>query len=245
MIWRTFDGTFLSHTANLPKVRPWMGGEGEIDLRPAALDPRNVFLQHSAGGFTVMPLYEGVYECHTIFQPLTSPKVILAAILEAQEYMFARTDCEMILTKVPENNVGASWLADHSGFQYSFRRDEAWPGGVGVSYRKLPLDTWVASCSTVAEQGRAFHELIEGAKRARGSSLQAHPQDEAHDRAVGATVLMIKAGNTIKGVNHYNKWAIFAGYAQAQLLSEQPVIVDVHDAIMGMTNGQMEVLQCR
>jgi hypothetical protein len=122
---------------------------------------------------------------------------------------------------------------------------EAWGGGGGVAYLKLTLDTWVGACSTVAEQGRGFHELIEAAKKAKGSTLPAHPHDEAHDRAVGATVSMIKAGNTIKGVNHYNKWAIFAGYAQIELLSEQPVIVDVKDAVLGLRDGQMEVLQCR
>lgn len=245
MIKRTFDGEFLTRVANIEAVRPLLGGEGPIDLKPAVADPRNVVLQSGRGGFMFMPLYEGVYEVHSIFLPSMNGMRVAADMKQAREYMFVRTDCQELLTKVPETNKGAGWLADQAGFQEIDRRADAWPGGAAVSYRKLTLDTWVASCSTVAEQGRGFHGLLESAKKASGSELPTHPDDEAHDRAVGATVLMIKAGNTIKGVNHFNKWAIFHGYRQIELLSEQPVIVDAGDAILGLSDGQMEVLQCR
>jgi hypothetical protein len=193
----------------------------------------------------VMPLYEGVYECHTIYPPLVNAKIVVREMREAMAYMFLQTDCQCILTKVPDVNTGAAHLAKLGGFVEDFYRKDAWTGGGGVSYQKLPLDAWARTCSTVGEQGRMFHELLEAHKKIQNSHLPEHPQDEAHDRAVGAAVAMIRAGNTIKGVNHYNKWAIFAGYAQITLLSEQPVIVDVGDAVMGLRNGDLEVLQCR
>jgi hypothetical protein len=223
-----------------------LGGEDAIDLIPAAMDPRNIFLtDNHEGGFAVMPLYEGHYECHTIFPPMVNPKIVVRQMREAMEYMFLHTDCECILTKVPDVNLGAVHLAKLGGFAEDFRREGAWAGGTGVSYQKLPLDAWARTCSTVAEQGRMFHELLENTKKTQGSEKPEHPHDEAHDRAVGTAVAMIRLGNTIKGINHYNKWAIFAGYAQITLLSEQPVIVDVGDAVMGLRDGQLEVLQCR
>jgi len=249
MITRTFDGRELTSIANDPLVRPLLGGEGEVDLVPFASIPRNfVFMLERSmlpGGWLLSPLYDGHYEAHTVMTVGANPRQVARGMNEVIEYMFLRTDCETILTKVPDSNAGAAWLAKYAGFELAFHRNDAWGPEVGISYMKLPLDRWAAACSTVLDEGRKFHELLEQAKNAMGSELPVHPEDEAHDRAVGACVAMIKSGNTIKGINYYNKWAAFAGYGQTQLLSEQPVVVDIGDAILGLTNGEVEILQCR
>jgi hypothetical protein len=245
LIRRTFNGHRFTLIVNQPDVRPLMGGEGELDLIPAALDPKNVFLEGERGGFAVMPLYEGVYECHTIFPSMVNAREVVREMREAMAYMFLETDCQEIKTKVPFVNEGAIHLAKLGGFVEEFHREGAWAGGTGVSYQKLPLDAWARTCSTVAEQGRMFHGLLEARKRANGSELPTHPEDSAHDIVVGTSVAMIKAGNLVKGVNHYNKWAIFAGYGQITIVSENPPIVDIGDAVMGLRNGELEVLQCR
>jgi hypothetical protein len=56
---------------------------------------------------------------------------------------------------------------------------------------------------------------------------------------------MIRAGNAEKGVEFYNRWARFAGYALIFAVSLQPVVIDVVDAVVGLGPEGMEVLLCR
>lgn len=237
---RTYDGALLTELANVPVMRALLGGEGDIDLVPAVADVRNyTFLSDVyKGGVMLAPLWPGAYEAHTINEVGASPRAILGFECEVRDYMFRCTDCEELYTKVLDDSKGAGWLTIHIGFQLVRERN-------GVSYWKLDLDTWARACSTTHEQGQSFHVLLESAKRAAGSALPAHPEDPDHDCAVGAAIQMIRSGNTIKGVNFYNKWAIFAGYGQITLLSEQPLMIDVQDAVMGLNDGEVEVLQCR
>ena len=72
-----------------------------------------------------------------------------------------------------------------------------------------------------------------------------HPENEAHNRAVGAAVLMMQAGNPIKAINTYNAWAAFAQYEQIKLISLNPVVIDMHDAVLELDGDDMEILLCR
>lgn len=49
MITETRNATFLNKVANDPDVRPWLLGEGELDLGPLLADPANYGLQCEAG----------------------------------------------------------------------------------------------------------------------------------------------------------------------------------------------------
>lgn len=246
---RTFRSLELDFWANNPNVRPLLGGEGEIDLSGVVANPANFTFTSEIGGIILIRLYgddySAAYEAHSIFRPYSSPRRVLGIMRQVIDYMFTETDCALICTKVADNNPGAAWLAEKGHFVREAHRKDAWAPGVGTSYMKLPLDRWPDLCSTATEQGRAFHALLEAAKRVEGSILPDHPEDAAHDAAVGASILMIKAGNVVKGINFYNKWASFAGYGAIALISEQPVVVDVRDAIVGLVNGRLEVLQCR
>ena len=96
------------------------------------------------------------------------------------------------------------------------------------------------------QAGQDFHELLEEAKTHADSPLPTHDDDPAHDRAVGAAVMMCQRGQARKGVVLYNVWAAAAGYEQVKLLSEAPPVVDILDAIVGLNNaGELEVLSCR
>lgn len=246
MVTRTLDGTIFTQVANHETVRPLMGGSGYLNLMPAVADPNNYsFMVDENGGFIVMPLYEGVYEVHTVYKNNGSALKMVREMKRCRDYMFTETLAEALLTKVADDNAGAIWLAEQCGFQEVFWREAAWSPLVGLSYRKLDLDRWTNICSTLEGQGRAFHEILERAKLQAGSEVPVHVDDAVHDRAVGAAVAMIKAGNVIKGVNTYNRWAVFAGYAPVSIISLQPVVVDIMDAVMGLNNGDVEVIQCR
>lgn len=227
---RTLDGAFLTLIANNPCVRPWLGGSGPIDrLNALAADPANVVLEGESGGFVCEKLDAGLYEAHSIFLPASREAPKLAQ--EGFRYLFTATDCLEVVTKVPANNRRAHGLARWCGFQETFKRAGVWDG-CDLSYRSLAFDRWKARDPELPSHGEWFHALLEAAKRAQGSQLPIHADDEAHGRAVGAAVLMIRAGNAAKAVWTYNRWAAFAGYAKIQMISQNPVLLDVGDAIV-------------
>lgn len=244
---RTLDVGFLNDVANDPAVRPHIGGEGPIDLAGLATNVDNyLFLAPGCGGFVVQNIYDTRYECHSMFLPHSAPDTIRTLMQDSQQYMFACTNCEELVTKVPEGNVSALGLARVGGFAEIYRSGPVSEvGGKTVSHRSLTLDKWARLCSAAREAGQQFHEMLDGAKRLNGSTASSHPEDELHDRIVGAAMLMVRAGNLVKGIRFYNRFASFAGYRQAEIVSTQPAVVDIGDAVLDVHNGEVGVLQCR
>ncbi len=118
MLKRTFEADSLNAVANHPAVRPWLLGAGPVDMSPLVADCANVALVNDDGGFLLTPSGLGDYEVHTMFVPgAVDP---LAAARECAAWMFSRTDCMRIVTKVPRANVRARALADAMGFRLLF-----------------------------------------------------------------------------------------------------------------------------
>ncbi len=243
MISRTFDATFLNSVANHPDVRPFIGGEGELDLAPLIEDRANVALVTEHGGWLLQQLLPGVYELHTVFLSEGRGEFYFSAAREALRFMFTQTDCLEILTKCPDDNPGARMAAVKVGFRERFHRDGAWAENVGVSFQALSIHDWIRRDDEIPIVGHEFHEALGLAKIAHGSDLPTHADDEAHDRAVGASFLMARHGFMSKAIGVYNMWAIFAGYAQIHALSE--TIVDVQDGLVELVNGEMVILGVR
>lgn len=234
----------LNRVANNPAVRPWLGGEGEIDLTDLLEDEHNRAFVGATGGFIAHRLMPGIYEVHSIFEGAGA----IQLARESLRYMFGATDCVRLVTKVPDGNLRAAGLCRMAGFQEEFRREAVWPspdGMVGVSYQVLTFERWRASDPELPALGAEFHDWLEAEKLAAGSPLPTHPHDEAHDRAVGASFLMIKNGMAQKGVLTYNLWATFAGYASIELLADYPPVVDVRDAIVTLDGSTMRIVECR
>jgi anthranilate/para-aminobenzoate synthase component I len=245
---RTFDATFLNRVVNHPEVRPWLGGDGAIDLTAIIENPENVVLVNEHGGWIITKIDVGLYEAHSQFLPEGRNAALIDDMREGLRYLFTATDCVELLTKVPDNNKAADGLAQRAGFCELFRRESVWRDGenkCGVSYRSMTLDAWRASDDVVLSSGQWFHSRLEAEKATRGSTLETHTDDDAHDRAVGVAVAMIRAGNHYKAVMCYNRWAAFAGYAQIAMLSKHPPIFDIGDAVLALRGDDMEVLFCR
>jgi hypothetical protein len=249
VIRRTLDARRLNAVANHPDVRPWIGGTGELDLTAIVADPANFALEAEHGGWVFVRHEAGTYELHTLFLPQGRGRACLRAWREAERFMFAATDAREIVTRVPANNAGAAFAARLCGFVERFTRAGAFraPDGelVGVSYQARSIDAWWPTDAQALELGRVFHAQIETAKARADSALDVHDDDEAHDRAVGAACLMILSHNPRKGVWAYNRWARLAGYQAIALVAETPLLIDVRDAIVGVKDGNMEVIQCR
>lgn len=247
MIYRTMNAAFLNEVANHEDVRPFLGGDGELDLGPMLANPANVALEVMGdGGWLLQPTLPGVYELHTLFMPHARGKGYFAAAREAIRWMFTNTDCLEITTKCPDDNPGARMAASVMGFRERFRRETAWPPeapAVGVSYRVFSIDDWYVRDKACLLEGRKFHAALEAAKIEAGSALPVHPEDEAHDRAVGAAALTVMAGQPAKAVGLYNRWASFAGYATIEAVGHN--LIDVRDAIVEVSGGEMRVLLVR
>lgn len=241
---RTMDAAFLNSVANHPDVRPALGGEGPLDLSGIMANPENVALQGEGGGFVGVKIEPGVYECHSMFLPEARGPVAFDAMKEGLRYLFVQTDCLQVVTKCPDNNKAASGAARAMGFSPMFRLEKAWAieGGekVGVEVKALTFAKWLSKDEAVEAKGKWFHERLE-----QVAAIPEHFEDEAHNRAVGASVLMFEAGNPIKAQASYNLWAKIAGFPVIKLISLNPVIVDMDQVVVGIARDDMEVLQCR
>lgn len=242
MIHRTFDPAFLNEVVNHPEVRPWVAGEGVLDLSDRALNADNFVLQSEYGGFVLMRHEPTRYEVHSLFLPGHGTHPI-KAMRAAQEWMFTRTDCETIVSRVPASNKAAKGFAITGGLKTIFQRDDAQLGP--CEYVELDLMRWAMGNAGLEKHGERFHAFLEGAKAERGSQSPTHAHDTAHERAVGASLLMIERGQPEKGVAFYNRWARLAGYAEIKLVTAQPVVVDVVDAVLGLGDEGLEMLLCR
>ena len=229
------DGAFWNAIANDPAVRPFIGpGEQDLDLSPIVALELNYPLATEHGGFIFAKHEPGRYELHTIFGPQGRGRAVLDAFAEAARWMFTRTDCLEIVTKTAATNRPAAWMARLAGFRPLFVRKGAGWDGSDVTFYVLSLDEWMQRDGLTEGEGSAFHDLLEDAKRATGSGLPTHPDDPAHDRAAGAACLMAKAGQGAK-----------AAWIDIELVSADPVIIDVRDALLGVRDGKLEVIECR
>lgn len=240
---RTLSASTLNEIANHPEVRPWLGGKGLLDMSEAVANPANFALEVEGGGFVLIRHEQAVYEVHSLFLP-EARRRSRDAMRSGMEYMFTRTDCEQILTKVPDANRAAAMLATLGGFRRHFHRADGFDGQ-GCSYLSVQIQDWAMACPELEIDGEWFHRGLEAAKEAAGSSLLTHEHDEAHERAVGAAIRMVRAGNPVKGIAFYNRWALFAGYAPLSILTLVPLVIDVVDAIIEVRDREMEFLLCR
>ena len=245
MIERTFDADFFNDICNRPEVRPGLGGTGRIDVSPLVLEPRNIALRTEHGGFILQPHGAGFYSVHTQFAAEGRGAHAIAAMRAGLDFMFTRTDAMRIFSHCPDDNSGALALAKSGGARLWFRNElepQLGPGQV-VAW---DIFDWVARTPDLEAEGEEFHDVSEKAIAANGIELPDHPHDPIHNRYVGATVRMARAGQVRKGVLVYNLWAGAAGYPPADFISESPPTIN---AGLGMIvqlapDGEMEVAQC-
>jgi hypothetical protein len=244
MIGRTFDPEFFNRICNLPEVRPGLGGEGEIDVSALVTDPRNYALRAEHGGFILQAHGAGFYSVHSQFAAEGRGQHVIAAMRAGLDFMFTRTDCMRIFSYCPDNNPATLQLALKGGAKPWFRKEHDDKFGAGIVVAWDILD-WATATPDLEVEGRQFHEAIEDAKIQADSPLPVHDDEPAHNRMVGTVSRMCHRGQARKGVVLYNLWAAAAGYAPISLISDNPPVVDVIDAIVGITDGKTKVIECR
>jgi hypothetical protein len=232
------DAAFLNGVANHEAVRPMLAGKGEIDMAAALALPDNYGLVCEHGGFLLMPVAEGVYEVHSMFLP-NGGSAPIRAMREAQEWMFTRTDCAVICSKVPAGNHAAKGFAIVGGLTPVFESEHPQVGQ--TEFVELSLMKWATGTKALEEHGARFHDAI----NSLGLDVPEHNDDPIHERAAGAALLMFERGQPVKATVFYNQWATWAGYPPIALLCSAPVTVDVGEGfIFGLGSQGMEILKC-
>lgn len=249
-VCREFAAERINAIIAHPEVRPWVGmpGQGDIDLAPVVADTRNVLLMGEGGGFLFQHIEPGIYEAHSQFVPEHRGANVLTAARDAERFMFTRTDCVEIRSKVPEGNKAALGFALAMRYELQFERANAWPtesGMVSAKYFARTINQWANLAPGIAETGEWFHDKLESAKGWFGSKTPIHDDDPIHDRYVGATCEMMLAGQVGKALAFYQRWASFAGYGPIAVIAEYPTVIDIGDAILAIKSQDFEVLLCR
>lgn len=240
---RDFDASRVNPIINHPQVRPWMGGDPNsmLDMSGLVDDLRNILLMTDHGGLLFHCLEPGTYEVHTNFLPVLQGAQKLAVCREALHWMFTRTDCVGVVTRVPQDNRAALGMVRAVHMAHEFDREE-------TAFYSLRYWPWLWSDGSVAERGKWFHDRLALEKARMNSVDPPHADDPAHDYVVGAAIDQVFAGQIHKAIGFYNHWARIAGYrpiGDEDIKSVNPLVLDIGDAIVAFHRDDIEVIKCR
>lgn len=202
------------------------------------------------GGGIVFVWHEpGVYEVHTNFLPSRRGRFAVSASLAAYRWMFTRTDCMILQTRVPAFNAAAERFCALVGATREFERKAVWPtkdGPVGMSFWTLRYEDWLRQTPSIARSGEEFHGKLSEEFARHGVDDPHHADEFCHDLNVGAAAEMIYGGQPIKAAILYNRWAKFAGYGSISIITTNPpIVVDIGDAVLQVADGTFKVVKCR
>ena len=254
LVRRSFDADEINPILNDPMVFRYAAHEGiqSFDLGPLLADPRNVLLMADRGGIIFHWQALGVYQVHTNFlkaaRGYSGPGTyVLNACRAAYRWMFANTDCLTLLTMIPAHNRAAAMFAPMAGWTKEFERKDIWPsiedGVVDMNFLALRYDDWVRKTPELILSGREFHEQVEREFERHGAQDKKHPDEDCHDLHVGACYEMIRGGQLDKAIILYNRWAQFAGYGLIEIVSHNPVVLNLGNCLIQVYGNAFKVLK--
>ena len=252
----TGSATEINRILNDPSVFPDISipDQKPFDVGPLVADPRFVFLRMEGGVVIFTPDSEpasGLYEVHTNFLDDYRGQYAFDASLAAYRWMFTHTNCVMLHTRVPAFNKAAEAFCRSVGAWLWFVRHEIWPskhGNVDLKFYAMSIHDWMRKHSEpLVESGKTFHARLEQEYERNGFAHEPHRDDRSHELAVGACAEMIYGGEPEKAILLYNLWARVAGYQQLQLISKNPLVVDIGESILHVLPAEQafKVIQCR
>lgn len=244
---RSIESEYFNEIASHPDVKPWMGFHSGVDI------DYSFFVENTAnycfltpckqGGYMFQNQGNGHYVVHTLAAPAARGRPMFRLMQAVLQYLFTRTDCVEISTMVPDQNIPAKKWTDLAGFRSTFRREnhplcliDDLPAN--CQFYNLSYEDWLEGSKICHEEGKAFHELLE-----THLGHENHPEDEVHDHHVGAAVLGIKAGNGLKAISKYNRWAVLAGYQPCTILNVMPFLINIGTAVLQINDRDIVVLK--
>lgn len=261
---RDYNAMRLNRVINDPSVfahvaTPEQLTSGEaLELAPIVNNLDNIALMCDEGGILAHKQELGVYEIHTQFTEKYRGPQAIKTVRDMINWLFINTDAMELLTKIPVNNEAALGLVRAINGKFEFSRENAYalPDDkfCSVDYYALRYNDWLYTpyaAKLCNATGRWFHDKLDDGKALLGVTEASHPDDPAHDLNVGATVEMILAsqgtGQVDKGLALYNRWARFAGYAEVRKISQQPLVINIADAVLVINASarDFEVVSCQ
>ncbi len=241
MIRRHTTAHSLNVVVNDPSVYEHVRGvaTGRLDLTPVVNNTDNVLLMGEYGGVLFLKHQPGVYEAHTQILPEGRGQWALDTVNECLDWLFTRTDAVDVVTRIPKGNHAARGLALAIHGKPEFRIEQGWVKDNQIVYAdiySLQIQTWMANTPNLEAEGILFHYKLEQEYERLGKEHEPHPVDPVHDRYVGAAVMMARNGQARKGVVFYNRWAGISGYAPVQVVSDDPVILDIQESLIQVTD---------
>lgn len=250
MMERATSPEIFNGFLNDPFVRPDVASEelSTLDISKVVADQRNVVLQGQHGGFAFIALLPGIYEVHTVALKTGRGQWIIDQAHAAAHYMFTQTDAYEITTRIPAKHMGARTLAIATGmgFEFSVPKGCKWRGETqAIDIYSFRIQDWIRDADECIDRGRWFHQrLLEEARRI-GIKDAPHPNDDTHNRYVGACFDMAFAGQVAKGFHFYNRWAIAARHPTIDLLALDPPTFRMDIGILRILGNDIEVSTCQ
>lgn len=240
MIKRVFNSKRINEIVNDKSVFDLIAPEGigeTIDLTDTVNNLNNFVLmdfeEPSLGGFVFFATpISNTYEVHTQFLPEGRGQYAYGLAKDALHYMFCKTDCVEVLTKVPRFNHPANAFAKSLGFTQEFTRKNAWikksnSSPHDLDFLSLRFLNWALNDPDSLIRGNEFRKTLD-----KFQIHVNHPTDVVHDKVVGACLEIIFSGPIDKAIHLYNKWTLFAGYEPALKITSNPLVLSMGNLIL-------------
>lgn len=246
-IYQAQDAIRVNEIVNDPSIYPWIKGShtGFLDLTNVVANKNNVVLVSDHGCVVFTKLQSGIYEFHTSVLPEGRGTWMQEGAVEVFHWMFTKTDAYELMTKCPDGNILAKLGARNVGCNLQFRTGEIWPtngGKVSVDVYSILIQQWGVKAPKLEETGHQFHECLINQYEKLGRNINVVANDDTHDRYVGAAIEMLRGKQIGKAVNFYNRWAVMAGYMPISVLSMEPLILDISEAKIRISDNNFEVI---
>lgn len=247
MLERHSNAQRANELANHPSIFPYIQGHsnGAFDLTETIKNPKNICLVGEYGSVLFLHYQPGIYGFHTNVLPEGRGEWMVKGSEFAFNWMFTKTDAYELMTQCPRGNVAAKAGARAVGCSNVFITRPLWPVNgnlVEIEVYSLLIQHWIKTAKNISQSGKWFHEDLENQCKALGKNTGIHPEDDEHNRYVGATVEMIRSGYVLKAISFYNRWAILAGYKLVNLLSLEPLVIDIGDCKLQIEENGFKVM---
>ncbi len=240
------DATRLNEICNHPEVYPWVRGPADtpVDMTEVVASGNTITLLGKHGGILFHHLQPEIFEAHTQMLPSGRGTWALECVQACLAWLYTRTDAMEVLTRCPKGNLAALALAKAIGGVKEFSNPKGWHKDgkpIPADIYGLRIQDWMRTAPGLVERGRWFHDRLKAELAKHGAEELAHPDDEVHDRYVGAAAEMMLGGQPIKGCILYNRWAVMAGYAPIFVASLNPLLVNIGNAVLAVNDGDFIV----
>lgn len=246
---RCFSAEALNAIVNDPDVRPHIGGADlttNLDLSGFVANTANIALMDNGAAALFDDCGYGVYEMHAMALASRQGSHLMRCTPAFLHWMLCRTDALEIVIRIPEQNTAARTLAIACNFHREFDLPNSYltpDGPVPAKFYSLSVLDWMRTAPGLVERGQWFHQEIERACQDAGVEREDHPDNEAHDRYVGAAFEMILGGQIEKAVYFFNRFSAIARSPKIVVLSASPLVIHLGDVGVQVEGEHLEIVK--